>query len=197
MSTRTLLKFSLATVLLGLSALSLATQDHLQPRQGDDLSGLHAFDLRAGCWTIHNHVLKERLADSHDWFDYDGTQRLWLTMGGYGNVDDTELHRPDGTYYGVTVRTYDPKTGTWSIWWYDGRDPSGDLDPPVRGRFKDGVGSFYSDDTLRGKPIKVRFTWSGITASAAHWEQAFSGDGGKTWETNWTADFSKIDCTAN
>ena len=197
MTTPTLLKLSLAAALMGVSALSLATPDHLQPRQGGDLSGLHAFDLRAGCWTIHNHVLKERLADNHDWFDYDGTQRLWITMGGYGNMDDNELRKPEGTYYGVTVRTYDPKTGIWSIWWYDGRDPSGDLDPPVKGRFKDGVGTFYSDDTLRGKPIKVRFTWSGITASAARWEQAFSGDGGKTWETNWTADFSKIDCNAD
>jgi len=98
--------------------------------------------------------------------------------------------------YSYGHSTYDPKTGTWSIWWHDGRNP-GDLDPPVKGRFKDGVGTFYSDDTLRGKPIKVRFTWSGITATAAHWEQAFSGDGGKTWETNWTADFSKIDCKAN
>lgn len=196
MSTRALFKLSLAAALIGSSSLSLATQDNLQPRQGHDLSGLHAFDLRAGCWIIHNHVLKERLADSHDWFDYDGTQRLWITMGGYGNVDDTELRKPEGTYYGVTVRTYDPKTGTWSIWWYDGRDPSTDLDPPVKGRFKDGVGTFYSDDSLRGKPIKVRFIWSGITATAAHWEQAFSGDSGKTWETNWTADFSKTDCTA-
>jgi len=179
---------------MGLSGLSLATQDKLPPRQGGDLSGLHAFDLRAGCWTIHNHVLKERLANSHEWFDYDGSQHLWITMGGYGNVDDTELKKPEGTYYGVTVRTYDPKKGVWSIWWFDGRDPSGDLDPPVRGRFKDGVGTFYSDDTLRGKPIKVRFTWSDIAESAAHWEQAYSGDGGKTWETNWTAEFSKIDC---
>jgi hypothetical protein len=76
----------------------------------------------------------------------------------------------EGTYHGVTVRTYDPKSGTWSIWWYDGRKP-GDLDPPVKGRFKDGVGTFYSDDQLRGKPIKVRFTWSGITATAAHWDR--------------------------
>ncbi len=197
MTTRTLLKFSLAAALMGLSGLALATRVKLPPRRGADLSGLHAFDLRAGCWTIHNHVLKERLADSHAWFDYDGTQHLWITMGGYGNVDNTELRKPEGTYYGVTVRTYDPKKGIWSIWWFDGRDPSGDLDPPVRGHFKDGVGTFYSDDTLRGKPIKVRFTWSGISASAAHWEQAFSGDGGKTWETNWTAEFSKIDCPTN
>lgn len=196
MITRTLLEFSVAAALIGLSGLSFATQEHLQPRQGDDLSGLHAFDLRAGCWIYHNHVLKERLANNHDWFDYDSIQHLWITMGGYGNMDDNEMRRPDGTYYGLTVRTYDPKTGTWSIWWHDGRNP-GDLDPPVKGRFKDGVGTFYSDDTLRGKPIKVRFTWSGITATAAHWEQAFSGDGGKIWETNWTADFSKIDCKAN
>ena len=193
--TCTLIRFSTAVALMGWSVFSLA-QGPLQPRQGDDLSGLHAFDLRAGCWIYHNHVLKERLANNHDWFDYDSTQHLWITMGGYGNFDDNEMHRPDGTYYGLTVRTYDPKTGTWSIWWYDGRNP-GNVDPPVKGRFKDGVGTFFSDDTLRGKPIKVRFIWSGITATAAHWEQAFSGDGGKTWETNWIAEFSKIGCTAN
>ena len=61
MSIRTLLKFSLAAALMGLSDLELATQDQLSPLQGNDLSGLHAFDLRVGCWTIHNHVLKERV----------------------------------------------------------------------------------------------------------------------------------------
>lgn len=196
MTIRTLLKLSLAAALMGLSASSLATPDNPPPRQGKDLSGLHAFDLRAGCWTIHNHVLKARLADSHEWFDYDGFQHLWITLGGYGNADDTELRKPGGAFYGMTVRTYDPKDGTWSIWWYDGRTPS-DLDPPVKGRFKDGVGTFYADDTLRGKPIKVRYIWSGITATAAHWEQAYSGDGGKTWETNWTAGFTKIACPAD
>jgi hypothetical protein len=63
----------------------------------------------------------------------------------------------------------------------------------LKGRFVDGVGTFYADDTLRGKPIKVRFIWSNITATSAHWEQAFSPDGGKTWETNWYSDFSKAD----
>jgi hypothetical protein len=197
MTMRTLLKSCLAAILVGLCGLSLATSESPKVRPADDLSGLHAFDLRVGCWTIHNHVLKKRLADSHDWFDYEGTQRFWLTMGGYGNVDDNELRRPDGSYNGLSVRTYDPKTGIWSIWWYDGRDPSGPVDPPLKGRFKDGVGSFYSDATQDGKPIKARFIWSGITATAAHWEQAFSSDGGKTWETNWTADFSKIDCKAD
>jgi hypothetical protein len=197
MTTGALLKSSLAATLMGWSGLSLATQDFPKTRQGDDLSGLHAFDLRVGCWAIHNHVLKKRLAENHDWFDYEGTQHLWITMGGYGNVDDNELRKPDGTYHGLSVRTYDPKTGIWSIWWYDSRTPSDEADPPLRGRFKDGVGTFYSDAIQDGKPIKARFIWSGITATAAHWEQAFSADGGKTWETNWTADFSKIDCKAD
>jgi hypothetical protein len=86
---------------------------------------------------------------------------------------------------------YDPKTGEWSIWWFDGRNPSGKLDPPVRGRFVNGVGTFLADDTLRGKPIRVRFIWSDITPTSAHWEQAFSPDAGKTWETNWITDFRK------
>ena len=60
------------------------------------------------------------------------------------------------------------------------------------GRFVGGVGTFYNDDTLRGKPIKVRFIWSNITRNAAHWEQAYSPDGGKTWETNWISDFTRV-----
>jgi hypothetical protein len=90
------------------------------------------------------------------------------------------------------LRACDPKTGQWAIWWLDGRTPFGDLDPPVKGRFENGVGTFYSDDTLRGKTVRVRFTWSNITATSAHWEQAFSPDGGKTWEVNWIADFKRL-----
>ena len=55
-----------------------------------------------------------------------------------------------------------------------------------------GVGTFETDDTLRGKPIRVRFTWSKITPTSAHWEQAFSPDGGKTWEMNWTMEFERV-----
>ena len=156
-----------------------------------DLSGLHDFDFVAGEWRVHHRVLKERLAGSHDWMDFDGTQKAWLTLNGYGNVDDNVFYKPTGTYRGVTIRSYDPQTGLWSIWWLDGRNPFGSLEPPVRGRFVDGVGTFYADDTLRGKPIRVRFVWSGITPTSAHWEQAFSPDGGKTWETNWITDFRK------
>ncbi len=109
--------------------------------------------------------------DSHEWIEFDGTQNEWSLMNGYSNVDENTFKMPGGEFKGVTLRAYDSRTGEWSIWWLDGREP-GQVDTPVKGRFENGVGIFYSDDTLRGKSVRVRFTWSNITAEGAHWEQA-------------------------
>ena len=42
-----------------------------------------------------------------------------------------------------------------------------------------------------GKPMRVRYVWSRITASSAHWEQAQSADAGTTWQTNWIMEFRR------
>ena len=47
-----------------------------------------------------------------------------------------------------------------------------------------------STDAFEGRPITVRFTWSGIDTPEPRWEQAFSDDGGRTWETNWIMQFT-------
>ena len=113
-------------------------------------------------------------------------------MGGYGNVDDNVVELPGGAYRAAGLRSFEPKSGKWSIWWLDGRTPLGALDPPVRGSFRDGIGTFLADDTFNGMPIRVRFTWSKITPTSCHWEQAFSTDGGNSWETNWAMDFKRV-----
>ena len=172
--------------------LAVASQDAPQPIVTQDLSGVHDFDFFAGQWKTHSRRLKERLMGSHDWEEFDGTIRSFPLMTGLANVDDTEFDTPEGIYRGVAPRAYDPKTGLWAIWWIDGRNPHGALDPPVKGRFVHGVGTFYADDTLRGKPIKVRFVWSDITPTSAGWEQAYSGDGGKTWEVNWSQVLQRV-----
>jgi hypothetical protein len=69
--------------------------------------------------------------------------------------------------------------------------PQGPLEPPVRGGFVDGTGTFLADETIDGKPVRVRFLWSRITSTTCRWEQAFSADGGLTWETNWVMDFTR------
>jgi len=61
----------------------------------------------------------------------------------------------------------------------------------MRGSFLNGVGTFYGDDTLGGKPVRARFLWSKITPTTCHWEQAYSPDEGKTWETNWVQDIER------
>lgn len=187
-------------ILLAAGALSLAAatpacanEDPPAPAAAaPDLSGLHAFDFVAGKWKTHHRRLKERLAGSHEWVDFDGTQDAQLMMNGYANVDDNVFNMPSGAYSGVTLRAYDPKTGEWSIWWCDGRMPSAPIDPPVRGKFVNGIGTFTANDTFNGKPVVVRFIWHNLTPTTSHWEQAFSPDGGKTWETNWTTDFVKV-----
>ena len=168
-----------------------STASDLAPETEDPQSAVHDFDFYFGTWRIHHKQLVERLAGSTTWREFESTSTAWPIMGGTGNIDDNVLEHPNGTYRAISLRSFDPATGQWAIWWVDSRSPHGALDPPVKGKFVDGVGTFYADDTLRGKPIRVRFTWSKITPTSARWEQAFSPDGGKTWELNWTMQFQR------
>ena len=154
--------------------------------------GLHDFDFLVGHWQVHHRKLKQRLANSHERIEFNGTLNSQPLMGGYSNVDDLVLDVPGAPYRGVALRSFDPKSQQWSIWWLDSRTPLGPLDPPMRGGFHNGVGTFYGDDTLNRKPVRARFIWSNITATSCHWEQAYSPDGGKTWETNWVQDIIRI-----
>jgi hypothetical protein len=154
-------------------------------------SGENDFDFFIGDWRVHHRRLKERLAGCREWVEFEGTSTARKILGGFGNIDDNVLDLPDGAYRAATLRAFDPATGLWSIWWLDGRRPHR-LDVPVVGRFDSGTGLFYADDALNDVPIKVRFTWFAFDADTARWEQAFSDDGGNTWETNWTMDFVRL-----
>lgn len=151
--------------------------------------GLGDFDWLVGKWNVRHHRLKERLMGSHEWEDFAGTSELWLSLGGFGTIDDNVIELPSGTYRAMGIRAFNPDTRQWSIWWLDARRQT--IDPPVRGGFKDGKGVFVGDDTLRDMPVKVRFEWSKITKTTAHWEQGLSPDGGKTWEMNWSMEFTR------
>ena len=154
-------------------------------------SAVHDFDFYMGSWRVHHRRLRERLAGNDEWEEFEGTSVAWPLLDGAGNVDDNVLELPSGIYRAVSLRSFDPSTSQWSIWWLDGRNPRS-IEPPVVGGFENGVGIFIGDDTFNGKPILVRFTWSDITATTCRWEQAFSPDHGKTWEVNWVMESSRI-----
>jgi hypothetical protein len=103
-----------------------------------------------------------------------------------------ELYFPDSGASGLTLRTFDPAERQWSIYWVS--STSGKLDElPVVGGFQGKLGRFYAaDHDAKGRPIKVRFLWKILDHDHARWEQAFSYDD-RTWETNWTADFTRAD----
>jgi hypothetical protein len=69
-------------------------------------------------------------------------------MAGQGDIEEHVFFRPTGNTYGTAMRAFDPKTGEWAIWWVDSRYPHFPLDPPAKGRFESGVGTFYSDSQL-------------------------------------------------
>lgn len=158
--------------------------------KSDTQSGAHDFDFLVGHWRVRHRRLKERLEGCTEWQEFEGTSTLRPLMGGHGNVDDNLIDLPAGRYRAISMRSYDPATGLWAIWWLDARQPH-QLDPPVVGRFEGGAGTFYADDQFKGRPIRVRFLWTDITAGSARWQQAFSEDGGRTWETNWVMDLQR------
>lgn len=148
------------------------------------------FDFVLGDWVVAHRRLKDRLVGCEEWATFEGFSSTCQLLGGFGNIEDNQLFLPEGTYRAVALRSYNRETKLWSIWWLDARFP-GSLDVPVVGQFVDGVGTFFATDQLRGQPITIRFTWSLLGADRPRWEQAFSGDDGATWETNWTMDFSR------
>lgn len=151
------------------------------------LDGSHDFDFLAGHWDIRNRRLKQRWVGSQEWDEFAATSKIQPVLGGIGNVD--EFKAPSQGFGGLTLRLYQPATRQWSLYWANSRD--GVLQPPVHGHFVNGAGTFYGDDVDADKPIRVRYIWSRITKTSARWEQAFSADGGKTWETNWIMDFTR------
>ena len=153
--------------------------------------GRNDFDFYFGRWRIHNRRLAHRLAGSTAWQTFEADQHCRPLLGGLGNLDAFSAPAfVDGKpIEGMTLRLFDPATRTWSIYWAD--DRSHVLQPPVVGRWTGDRGTFEGDDTFDGKPIRVRYTWT--RSAAPTWEQAFSTDGGATWETNWYMAMTRVD----
>jgi hypothetical protein len=148
------------------------------------------FDFEFGDWVVQHRRLNRRLSNCTEWTEFSGRSSTRPILGGSGNLEDNELDLPEGFYRAVALRSYDPATRQWAIWWLDARQPHS-LDVPVVGGFDGGVGLFFAEDNLNDRPIKIRFTWDARVPQAPVWEQAFSEDDGATWETNWVMHFKR------
>jgi hypothetical protein len=151
----------------------------------------HDFDFWFGRWHIENERLLKRLEACTEWETFAAVGEAKPILGGIGNIDDFVPTTWKPGFIGMSLRLFNPVTQQWSIYWMSNQ--TGTLEPPVVGGFQDGVGIFEGNDVLEGRPIRVRFIWSEITANSALWEQEFSGDAGKTWEKNWIMRMTRVE----
>jgi hypothetical protein len=166
-----------------------------QPAAPERRDGQHDFDFELGSWKIHLKRRLNPLTGSNKWVEFDGTTVTKKVWDGRAQLEQFETDGPAGHIEGLTLRTYNPQTHQWSLYWANSKD--GIVVPPQIGEFKNGQGEFYAQDTLNGRSIFVRFIWSKVDTDSPHFEQAFSDDGGKTWEVNWITDQTRVPDDSN
>jgi hypothetical protein len=142
------------------------------------------FDYFVGRWRVEHRRLRKRLAGSNDWEAFSGRTQCQQLFDGLVNLNESISFRGGRTSYGLGLRALDEPRGRWADWYLAANDLS-KIDPPLYGRFLNGMGTFYSRELFEGRPVLVRGQFSSSTASEARWEQAFSVDEGASWETNW------------
>ena len=147
--------------------------------------GQHDFDFEIGTWRTHLKRLLHPLTGSTTWVEYDGATVVRAVWNGRANLLELEADSPGGHFEGLSLRLYNPQSHQWSLNFSNSND--GILSQPTIGDFKDGRGEFFDQETFNGRAIYVRFVISDITPDSCRFEQAFSEDGGKTWEVNWIA----------
>jgi hypothetical protein len=153
--------------------------------------GQHDFDWEIGTWKTHLRRLRNPLSGSSTWVEYEGTSVVRKVWDGRANLVELVADGPAGHFEGLSLRLYNPQARQWSLNFANAN--GGVMTTPTIGEFKNGRGEFYGPDTLaNGRAILVRFIISDITPNSARFEQAFSDDGGKTWEVNWVATDTRV-----
>jgi hypothetical protein len=190
-----LLKILQSPVFAGLiilisSPLNPFAQPTSSSRSGAPRDGSHDFDFEIGKWNTHLRRLVKPLTGSTTWVEYNGTTVVSKVWNGKANLVELDVTGPAGHIEALSLRLYNPESHQWSLNFAN--SAGGTLAIPTIGEFKNGRGEFYDQETLNGRAILVRFVISDITANSCHFEQAFSDDGGKTWEVNWIATDTRV-----
>jgi hypothetical protein len=172
-----------SSALLAASDTAVGSNDVGSPRDGTFRNGQHDFDFDFGTWKTHSSRLMHPLTGSTDWIDMDGTTQVRKVWQGRANLAEFEADGPSGHLELLSLRTYNPTSHQWSLAF---ATPNvGILGVSSVGQFNHGRGDFYDQELINGKSVLVRFSIWAITTDTAQSEQAFSDDGGKTWELNW------------
>jgi hypothetical protein len=178
-------------ILAAVLALPLQAAESGLPAPYVKQGGPRDFDFEIGRWTTQLKRLTNPLSGQPaQWAEYAGTTVVTKVWDGRANLVELDVQGDAGRIEGLSLRLFNPQTRQWSLNFANAR--SGTLTTPTLGGFTNGRGEFYSTDTFDGRDILVRFVISDVKPDSARFEQAFSADGGKTWEVNWIAVDTRI-----
>jgi hypothetical protein len=151
--------------------------------------GQHDFDFNLGTSKTHISRLQHPLTGSTTWIKLEGTVVVRKVWDGRAQLEEIEADGPEGHWEGLTLFLYNPQGRQWSQTFAASR--MGTLMAPLIGEFKNGRGELFSQEPFNDRTIFTRGVWSEITPDSHRFEQAFSDDGGKTWETNFIATLTR------
>jgi hypothetical protein len=146
-------------------------------------SDFHDFDFAIGGWGTRILHLQHSPGKADSWAVWTGTVVAAKVWGGRANIQEIAVDTPSGRVDELRLCLYRPQSRQWYLHWADSDD--GVMAKPMIGQFAGGTGRFYDQEDQKGRAIFVRDLYSHITPRSYHWQQAFSSDGGTTWQPNW------------
>jgi hypothetical protein len=187
------MKRAAAASLIALAGTLLVRPAHAAPQQRD---GSHDFDWEVGVWNTHLRVLRRAADGTTAWVTYEGTSNVISIWNCRADMVQLEATGPGGRHIeAINLRLYDKDTHQWNLNFANVEAAM--FGVPTIGEFRGGVGTFYDEEPIGGREVLVRGVWSHITATSAQFAQSISDDGGKTWQTNWIADDTRVKGTTD
>jgi hypothetical protein len=188
------MKEAAAVSLIVAAGVLLLRPAHAAPQLRD---GSHDFDWEVGVWSTHLRVLRQNADGTTAWVTYQGTSNVIPIWNCRADMVQLEATTADGRHIeAINLRLYDAVSHQWSLNFANAAVGMM-TGPPTIGEFHGGVGMFYDQEPIGGREVLVRGVWSDITANSARFVQSISDDGGKTWQTNWIADDTRVKGTKN
>jgi hypothetical protein len=152
--------------------------------------GSHDFDFNLGTWSTRIRRLVHPLSGDRTAVELAGTVTVRPVWGGRAQLEEIETDGPQGHWQGATLFLYDPAAHQWSQTFFNSANPT--PGSSLVGGFAQGRGELYAYDDVGGRKVLVRGTWSDIAPDSHRYEEAYSADGGRTWETAFSARLERI-----
>ena len=147
--------------------------------------GSHDFDFSLGNWTTEVTIIKDPFNKPDEQVHMRGTKVARPIWNGKGWIEEIGADGPNSHWQGATIFLYDPAAHQWSQNYVDSSD--GRMEPPSIGEYRDGKLEFYSQESVDGRAMLLRGTWTILSKDLHTYVIDRSIDGGRSWHTSFIA----------